>query len=89
VGIDKSSEEFLAGYDGRSLPTHVARSCLECGMVCGLDIVRTFDGVGACQWKPGFMVVCDCGVSGPYSETRVGALSGWNDMIFTGRADSK
>jgi hypothetical protein len=88
MGMIGFSEESLLGYVGSSyatigayLPTHVGRSCLRCGRVDVLHLGRSFGDVAACKHVRGFTGMCDCGCCGPFSETCVGAVSGWNEMI--------
>jgi hypothetical protein len=81
MAIIRRSEGYLMRFDGRELPEGTAYHCCFCGSSRRLDIVRTMDGADACKWAPGFSVVCDCQASGPFSETRQGALSAWDSLM--------
>ena len=78
----KYSEEFLMRFDGRPLPVGSGLRCFVCGSRDRLDIVRTMGGDGSCGWRPGFCAVCDCGACGLLSETRRGALRGWDALML-------
>jgi hypothetical protein len=84
MGMLKQSEETLAKYDGRFLPLGVTgvHSCVRCLDVCdGIFLAAVYGRPTGCGIRRGFSVTCVCGMSGPFSETRAGAVFEWNELM--------